>query len=71
MEGLSNQTHPKRTANPVYRIEARFAVWSKRLVEGLAGDAGDFCDIGHPASASDIAQRSRQQPGVICFQYIG
>ncbi len=71
MDGLSNQTHPERSANPVYSLKSWLAAWPKGLVQGFTGDAGGVCDVGHAASASDIAQRSRQKTRVVRVQYVG
>lgn len=68
---LSDEAHAEGGADSGNGLEAWCAVGPQSFVEGFARDAGGFGDLGHAASAGDLAQRRCEQSGVVRFEDVG
>jgi hypothetical protein len=56
MSHLRHQPHPQRRTNPADRVKTWLAAWAQGSVQGFAGDAGVFGNLGHAASAGNVAE---------------
>jgi hypothetical protein len=52
------EAEAESTDNPKHRSELRIAVWREGLVQALSSEVCSACNLRHPLSTSDIAQRS-------------
>jgi hypothetical protein len=71
MQRLRDQTDAQSSADSTDGFKSRTTVRVQRLIKHFACDACRLGNLSHPASASNIAQRSCKQSGIVGFENVG